>query len=893
VVIAQPNLVCNNLKLAGEINIAFPHRVSSINQLTVYGNAEIDTSGSIISNGENGNESKIIFRGDLYNKGEIKSENKDVNGRDAFFAIKFEGENIIEIKGNGNFDLKEVVIERTSKSSIVNQKVALGNVQNYSLNKGTLILEGNFSQQIFKNDGSTDVLNDYVSIFVDDNATLVLPDAVKIYGNLTCEKGTINVGSNKDEGIKIDYFNAKLEISDGDVNVQGNVDVSYGSLTINDGSLDIQIGGEQMSINSFYVSENGALNLLDGEITIHNGSQIKNIFSISPSSTSSINGLVNLKNESNLNDIRVSSNTTFSLLDLDLGSETSLQIVNSAIEFSDEIIGNFKNIKIFNSSVTISNKLDKLPLFETNDATSLILTSDENVNISDIFTSEMQTLGSLTINIPNGKIDISEDLFFSNNSIEGSLELIAGEINIINDANIITEGAIINNGGTFNVKDGSNIFQLNNIISNFGDITIEKKEVLNSNNFNYWSSPVDSDEFKPINVWNFGNSDDEYNQDELQELIGTWNSIDENSTIKRGRGLVVPGPNNSAPKTLYFKGILNNGDIPIDLIYNESGYNLVGNPYPSSLNFVEFLKTNEDKVTQGIYSWNHVDGSNNEDHLITSGLLGSVPANSINNNQIKTSQGFVVKLKDNINNSVVFNNSQRLTPDEAIAKTLEFDGYKLWISLEHNSNENQMMIAALNGASNDVDKYDVAKFDLFSSMSISSIVSDELFKIHSLDINTDEHIIPLNIITEETGVYKISKVKFENNSTELAVQLHDKQNGYLTNLLENSYEFNISNTGDIDDRFEIIISHSGQLSTESLIASDFDIITTDTELTIRGDETITSVQAISMDGKSQTLNIIRKTNNESIYDLSALNNGIYIIYAHTDDGRNLAEKIIK
>lgn len=896
--VVQAGMLCKDIDISGTLEIANPSRSSIKNELTITGNAVVMSSGTIVSNGTINNTSIVSIGGNLINEGKILSRNADRYGAIASFSIRFVGSNSAVVSGDGDFDLKEVVISKEYLTSSLRQKTPFGDVDNYIITKGTLVFDGNFSQKLFVDDDSYDIIKDKVAIVVDNEKTnLILPDAVKVYGQLICNNGSITVGDNAGEGIKLDFFNALVKLNNGKVNVNGNVDISYGDLQINGGSLDVQTAGEQNLFNSFYVDpSNGNLDVSAGEIIIHNGSVSESIFNASPESLMRVGGLVVFKNESGLENINITTNIVFSKVNFDIGSNSVLLIENSDVKFEEEISTSLKHVKIENSSVNIGSGIANFPLFKTDANTKLHIVSGSKSDISNLFVAGKQTIGELIIDMPNGSVDIVDDLYFSNGSFSGSIELIGGKINVLSTANLILEGNISNIGGEFNVKEGSSIFQLDNSAVNFGDVIIERKEVLNKLNHNYWSSPVNNDEFSAADVWEFGDYDEEYNSNKLQELTGTWHNIDKDAKIKSGKGIFVPGPNNSnsIPKTLYFKGSPNNGDIDVDLVYNESGYNLVGNPYPSSIDYMEFLKTNETKVAQSVYTWSHEDENSANNQMNTSGLLGTVPANALENNQIKTSQGFVVKLLGDSGNSVKFNNNQRLSPEVVLANQSVFNGYKLWVSLSHDDIESQLMIAALSEATDVIDQYDVPKFEYDNSMSISSYVPEGKYKILSLKLENDEHVIPLSITINETGVYKISKVQLENQSVNLAVQLRDKQSGVMTNLLDSDYEFNISNTGSVNDRFEIIISHSGQLSEEDLISADFKLINTDNELTILGDDiSMSFVQAISMDGKSQSLRLLREVYGESVYGIERLNTGVYIIYGVGDDGKVYKGKIIK
>lgn len=409
--VVQPNMICNNIEVYGEIELSNPNRLSSINSLIVNGNTTVFSSGKIISNGTKGYNSNIVLKGNLINEGEIISNNYDRYNREAFFSLRFEGSENITINGDGNFDLQEVVVIKDSNKSKVQQSVTFGNVPNYSVIKGSLVLDGNFSQALFINDDSYDVINNNVSIKVKGNAKVIFPDAIKVYGELFCENGEITVGDNSNEGVKIDYFDALLQLDNGIIDINGNIDIAYGSLEINEGELNVQIAGEQEYNSSFNVRENGDIKSNGGKITIYNGSSTKQILNIL-GEYQEISGAFKFKNNSNLKELKITADITFSDVNFDLDANTLIVIENSNIKFNEEINGEFDNLKLINSTIEYADG-----------------SSNETLTIESLRSAEFTVISANSILVlRGGDVEIKSLQVISMNGSSRKLKLLSNGI---------------------------------------------------------------------------------------------------------------------------------------------------------------------------------------------------------------------------------------------------------------------------------------------------------------------------------------------------------------------------------------------------------------------------------------------------------------------------------
>lgn len=86
------------------------------------------------------------------------------------------------------------------------------------------------------------------------------------------------------------------------------------------------------------------------------------------------------------------------------------------------------------------------------------------------------------------------------------------------------------------------------------------------------------------------------------------NGLSASSTFIPGKGFAVRAPNTfpTVPQTWegVFTGIPNNGNIPFTLETSGTGYNLVGNPYPSPIDAASFISGNPN-IGGSLYFYAH------------------------------------------------------------------------------------------------------------------------------------------------------------------------------------------------------------------------------------------------------------------------------------------------
>ncbi len=175
--------------------------------------------------------------------------------------------------------------------------------------------------------------------------------------------------------------------------------------------------------------------------------------------------------------------------------------------------------------------------------------------------------------------------------------------------------------GTFTLENNANLIQTKDIMAvdniNSGNIRMERNvDNLETSDYVYWSSPV-----FPFNVnalpgnnafmWNVNQSNPS------NGTVGNWASAS-GEVMDFGKGYIKRVPSAVSSLTTALTGVPRNGrfSTPIELTSGgsqpstEKDWNLIGNPYPSSINAEKFLIENADsnlRIQGAVYLWTHAN----------------------------------------------------------------------------------------------------------------------------------------------------------------------------------------------------------------------------------------------------------------------------------------------
>ncbi|WP_067145163.1 hypothetical protein [Pseudotamlana agarivorans] len=509
-------------------------------------------------------------------------------------------------------------------------------------------------------------------------------------------------------------------------------------------------------------------------------------------------------------------------------------------------------------------------------------------------------------------------------------------IEIENDV-VINGHLIVENQGNFVQNDHLGTFVLNDP----GTAILNKESAVKPNwyHYTYWSSPVENTTIEQV----FPNVDsDRRFYFEAQNFIDNdRDDIDDNGDdwqLVKGSDLMLPGTgyactssrNNTFPATdkISFKGIFNTGELTTPIAVNDqnSGYawNLIGNPYPSSIDFVAFQQANATVIDGAAYFWSH----NTEHHVSHAGhqqsnfhqndyatyTIGSGGAAGVSKKTpgkyISTGQSFFVPgLK---NGTVKFTNAMRMADNTSNTlffktknnhKTSEITPNKLWLNLtSDNGVFSQILIAYVEGATdkNDGLAYDAKRLitENYSAILYSTITEDTNKYVvqgkNPNDLNENENInIGFSTHINAPTLYNLSidhlqgDFLMENN-----IYLKDNLLNKTHHLNNTVYTFT-SEIGDFKSRFEILFkdvnlsNHHTELNEERFQISNLENkhihFKTSPDLKIR---TLTIYNALG-----QTLYQLKGSSHTETYYLPNIGS-FYIVKAKLSNGDIVIKKSI-
>lgn len=417
-------------------------------------------------------------------------------------------------------------------------------------------------------------------------------------------------------------------------------------------------------------------------------------------------------------------------------------------------------------------------------------------------------------------------------------------------SNFLTIGDWVKNeGGVFNIRNTGSLVQINNV-ANTGNINMERTANIRQLDYVYWASPVTSFASSAISPGTSTGLIYKWTPTIGANIngFGNWVAGSENMTL--GKGYIVRGPD-TWPSTLQnytatFTGVPNNGNIPVSIsrgTYNgvdyntgvsgtlgtkdDDNWNLIGNPYPSSVNAIAFLTANTN-IAGYINVWTHgtLPSSAIPDPFYNDYVMNYTPGDYITYNSagassgpgvfggnIGAGQGFFVSMlhtsaattenvtftnamrSNNYSNSQFFRSADDLAGAE--------DG-RIWLDLFAPDNSNvRTLVAYVNGATNDSDRMYDAFTSVKSDLNIYSVLNDENLVIQGRAIPfTESDEVPLGIKTTQNGIYTIGIGALDGLFTDASktIYLHDLVTNTIHDLRTAPYTFT-AETGKINDRF--------------------------------------------------------------------------------------------
>lgn len=430
----------------------------------------------------------------------------------------------------------------------------------------------------------------------------------------------------------------------------------------------------------------------------------------------------------------------------------------------------------------------------TNWNTNSVPTITTDITISSAATHQLTinsnvSCHSITLE-PKAKLTIDANSTFT----------VTGNLTLVND---ITGAATIINNGTLNVQGSSVVQQYLDFVRNY-----------------YISSPV-SNAITPINATYFNYLEPGTNTD-LNNPGTTpyWNSVAQGSPLTVGTGYIVQ---TSLPVDIQFNGTLNNGNLSIPLTRTigkeKEGFNLVGNPYPSYINWQMIAAANSSilptcwfrtKNTAGEYIFVTI---NTESGLA---IVANVTANTTITKFIPPVQAFWVRVANGVTNTnLSLNNSMRSHADVAGNTLKTHSGsinplMRLEVANTLYSDEGVMYFNpnALDG----YDRYDSPKMfnnnpdipEVYFQVGTEQLVIDGM---KNIPLNSE---IPLGLNTYKNGTYTLKVKEFVGFDPTIKVVIIDKLNSNTETEISNGTPFTLTeNAISGNSNYSIMFKNSG------------------------------------------------------------------------------------
>ena len=306
----------------------------------------------------------------------------------------------------------------------------------------------------------------------------------------------------------------------------------------------------------------------------------------------------------------------------------------------------------------------------------------------------------------------------------------------------------------------------------YGSGTVRYERYFTKEKWHYFSTPVD--DASSSNFW--GAALYIYNATESE-----WQAIGPNVTLEKMTGYDVYYHNNT---TVSVSGKTYTGYHAVNLVNNSNGYNFVGNPYPSAINWNSSSGWTKTNIDQAVYAWN--PGCNGVSSYVNG--IGTNGASSY----IAPSQGFFVTVKNTgpyllgMNNEVRCHNPVKFRSDDSRSNTLK-------VKLDYAESSDETAISFSENASvvfdGDYDAYKVEESDPVRTIIYSKTIDGVDLSINTLPESHRDKSIPLYLSSGAAGSKEFSVSGLESFDYDVDIFLEDLKLGLVVDMKNDPYSF--------------------------------------------------------------------------------------------------------
>ena len=547
--------------------------------------------------------------------------------------------------------------------------------------------------------------------------------------------------------------------------------------------------------------------------------------------------------------------------------------------------------------------------------------------------------------IPNGTTNspvIAANAFANNLTINSTASL------IVNTGIALEVQDFVKTDGNLTMNNNSSLVQINNVTNSGSGNMIYKRDVtsLHGYDYVYWSSPVAS---QPINnLYSTPTLGYKYYWDTLVDngngtggniSQGNWALASGNMSI--GKGYIIRGSTSygwAGNLTSTFTGIPNNGSIAVPIARGsyqgvipyigingvpiaktDDNMNLIGNPYPSAINAIDFLNANSN-IDGYVYLWTHNTSPTSTTNpfysafssnyftsdYITYNSSGSSSGPATFNGYIAAGQGFFVSMVDgsqDTSQSVSFTNSMRskgysnsqfYKSNQVALSSTENNKNRIWIDLiDSNNIPSRTLVGYFDGATNLKDR----NFDAFTKVAntnlLYSLIGDESQVIQGRALPFDENDqVPLGYHAQSAGSFTIAIAAVDGLFGQgQAIYLEDKLLNVIYDLRQAPYVFS-SDQGTFNNRFALLYTNTFLSNTNfSSQNASFVLFKSGDSINIKSDKTEIS-EIVVYDMQGRVLNDYKNVNASEFQFTAPRQQQIVVLKIITTDNYSFYKKFL-
>ncbi|GAB3828138.1 hypothetical protein GCM10028821_13010 [Hymenobacter jeollabukensis] len=269
--------------------------------------------------------------------------------------------------------------------------------------------------------------------------------------------------------------------------------------------------------------------------------------------------------------------------------------------------------------------------------------------------------------------------------------------------------------------------------------------------------------------------------------------------------------------TLSFTGQVGNSNGSIALTRNsgataaDAGWNLIGNPYPSPLDFSTIPTGQRVNMDAAFYTYES-----------TSQYAGQYRSyvNGVGNSLVGTAQAFFVRVSSGqTSGSLTLNNANRVTTYDQQAPVRRGAELRPLVRLTVQGNgslTDDAYVYFQAGATPGLDtEYDALKLSNPHGLNLSALAAGAELAINGLPVLTATTVVPLRLLVPQSGSYTLRAAELLNLAGMQAF-LYDAQTGQTIDLQQQpSYTFNLGTSTSMLSRFQLRFSPARPTATQS------------------------------------------------------------------------------